>query len=273
MINEEATIDFITQWLSDYSEKSRTNGFVVGISGGIDSAVVSTLCAKTGKKVIVLEMPIHQDSDQVSRGKKHINWLLDNYSNVSTLQLDLTASYDSIVNVLEETSGLGADEETKNLTLGNSRSRLRMLSLYAIAGIHGMLVCGTGNKIEDFGIGFFTKYGDGGVDLSPIADLMKSEVYSIGKVLGVTDTILGAKPTDGLWDDGRTDEDQIGATYDELEWAMKIHDEFGDQPTDSHFNTDREKEVWEIYIRRHKANKHKMDPIPICVIPEDLKKQ
>lgn len=271
MIKEKETIAFITDWLRTYSEQSRTNGFIVGVSGGIDSAVVSTLCALSGKKVIVLGMPIHQASDQLSRSQEHIQWLTSNFDNVSTSEVDLTSTYDSFVQSLETTIGLGKDEETKNLTLGNSRSRLRMLSLYAVAGIHGMLVCGTGNKVEDFGVGFFTKYGDGGVDLSPIADLMKSEVYALGKALNITSSILNARPTDGLWDDGRTDEDQIGASYDELEWAMTIQEQHGDHPDASIFTSEREMEVWKIYLSRNRANKHKMVPIPVCTIPKEFK--
>ena len=271
MINESATIEHIVKWLTDYTENSRTNGFVVGVSGGIDSAVVSTLCAKTGKKVIVVEMPIHQDIEQVTRGQKHMSWLEDNFDNVSRTKIDLTSTYDNFVSTLSGSYGLGESEETKNLTLGNSRSRMRMMTLYAVAGINGMLVCGTGNKIEDFGVGFFTKYGDGGVDLSPIADLMKSEVYSLGNALNITPDILNAKPTDGLWDDGRTDEDQIGATYNELEWAMNLQLKYGNSPDSGHFTTEREKEVWNIYQQRHRANRHKMDAIPVCEIPTELR--
>ena len=146
-----------------------------------------------------------------------------------------------------------------------------MTSLYAVAGIEGLLVAGTGNKVEDFGVGFFTKYGDGGVDLSPIADLYKTEVYALAKTLGVNDAILTAAPTDGLWEDGRTDEDQIGATYSELEEAMQIHEVFGDNPPKCEFKTTRSEIVWKIYLSRFKANQHKMNPIPVCKIPTELK--
>jgi NAD+ synthase len=152
--------------------------------------------------------------------------------------------------------------------MANTRSRLRMLTLYAYATIKGVLVCGTGNKVEDFGVGFYTKYGDGGVDISPIADLMKSEVYDIARHLNISKTILEAPPTDGLWDDDRTDEDQIGATYRELEIAMKIQDQFGIDPPQNAFSSQREKDVWGIYRSRHLANKHKMIPIPVCTIPD-----
>lgn len=263
-------IEHIVTWLIDYNSIAKTKGFVVGISGGIDSAVVSTLCAKTNLPVLVLEMPIHQAKEQVNLGKKHIDFLLSNYSNVNSIELNLSSSYDTLVESLS-CSNLNIQNEQGFLTLSNTRSRLRMTTLYAIAGIHQMLVCGTGNKIEDFGIGFFTKYGDGGVDLSPIADLLKSEVYKLGNELGVHPDILNARPTDGLWDDGRTDEDQIGASYDELEWAMQIHDKFGDEPSDDIFKSEREIEIWNIYIKRHKANKHKMVSIPVCIIPQELK--
>ena len=272
MIKASETADYIVNWLNEYIGTTPLKGFVVGVSGGIDSAVVSTLCAKTGKKVILVEMPIHQGQDQVSRGKKHLNWLCENHSNVEQIKLDLTATYDGFVRDLEKVADINSTVDTKMLTLSNTRSRMRMMSLYALAGIHQLLVCGTGNKVEDFGVGFYTKYGDGGVDLSPIADLMKSEVYELGKYLGVNDAILNARPTDGLWDDGRTDEDQIGATYDELEWAMNIQENHGDQPPSSIFENERQQNVWNIYLKMHKANLHKMQPIPICVIPKKLKR-
>lgn len=270
-MKKQEIIEHIVTWLIDYNAKAKTNGFVVGISGGIDSAVVSTLCAKTNLPVIVLEMPIHQAIDQVRLGKKHIEFLLSNYSNVCSLEVNLSSSYDTFVESINALNQINLNSELGFLTLSNTRSRMRMTTLYAIAGLHQMLVCGTGNKIEDFGIGFFTKYGDGGVDLSPIADLLKSEVYQLGSELGVHPEILNARPTDGLWDDGRTDEDQIGASYDELEWAMQIHDKFGDEPSESVFKNERELETWNIYIKRHKANKHKMVAIPVCLIPEGLK--
>jgi len=269
MVKVEETISFITKWLKSYNAKAGTQGFVVGVSGGIDSAVVSTLCAKTGAPTLVIEMPIHQAKDQVNRGQTHIKWLCNNFSNVQHTQLDLTSSYDDFVRSLEKVEDLHKNQDLKNLTLSNTRSRMRMTSLYAIAGLHGMLVCGTGNKVEDFGVGFYTKYGDGGVDLSPIANLMKSEVFALGKAMGVTELILNARPTDGLWDDGRTDEDQIGATYDELEWAMRIQMKEGNTPDTKTFGK-REAEVWNIYLQRHKANLHKMNPIPVCELPEEF---
>jgi NAD+ synthase len=259
-MKSQAVIDHIVNWLKEYSEQSKTNGFVIGISGGIDSAVTSTLCAKTGKKLICLNMPIHQHKEEFARGYEHIEWLKKNFSNVSSHEVELTKSFQTIEATLPS-------EIQDWLTMANTRSRLRMTTLYAFACHHKLLVAGTGNKVEDFGIGFFTKYGDGGVDLSPIADLMKSEVFMLAKELGVVNSIQVAKPTDGLFHDNRSDEDQIGASYDELEWAMK----FIDNPHDFSLLNDRQKIVLDIYTRMNKANQHKMLPIPICVIPKELK--
>ena len=203
----------ISKWLKKYSNTSGVGRFVVGISGGIDSALVSTLCAESGYPTILVSMPIHQHQNELNRANNHIKWLETKYSNVSKITVDLTNLYDTFESLFDNTHGLA---------LANSRARLRMTTLYQIAQSNGALVVGTGNKVEDFGVGFFTKYGDGGVDISPIADLMKSEVRKMAKELGVNEEILNASPTDGLWGDSRTDEDQIGATYDELEWAMKV---------------------------------------------------
>ena len=255
----------IVNWLKDYATSAKVNGFVVGVSGGIDSAVTSSLCAETGFDVLCLEMPIHQGVNQVNRAKEHIAQLKERYSNIKSLNIDLTATFDEMKSALLKDNNIAQDKI--DLSLGNTRARLRMTTLYYYAGIHGYLVCGTGNKVEDFGVGFFTKYGDGGVDLSPIADLLKSEVYKVGKHLKVPESILVAKPTDGLFGDSRTDEDQIGATYDELEWAMAQAD-LGKTADDFE---GREKRVLEIYTWRHKANKHKMVPIPVCEVPEELK--
>ena len=208
-------IDHIKNWLISYNKSSKTNGFIIGISGGIDSAVTSTLLAQTNLPLLCLEMPIHQQSSQVSRGKKHIKWLEKKYENVSSLEIDLTDIFESFKKISN------TENQDTNLALANTRSRLRMTTLYYNAQINNYLVAGTGNKVEDFGIGFYTKYGDGGVDISPIADLLKSEVFHLGKELGIINEILIAPPTDGLWDNNQTDEEQIGATYDELEWAMK----------------------------------------------------
>jgi len=253
-------IDHIVSWLSQYSDQSKTHGFVIGISGGIDSAVTSALCAKTGKPVICLNMPIHQQKAEYDRGQEHIGWLKKNFKNVSSHEVELTKTFQSVSEVLPA----GIQDW---LTMANTRSRLRMTTLYAFACHHKMLVAGTGNKVEDFGIGFFTKYGDGGVDLSPIADLMKSEVFALAKEMGIAASIQKAKPTDGLFSDGRSDEDQIGATYDELEWAMK----FIASPHDFSNLSDREKKVLDIYTRMNNANRHKMNPIPVCTIPDELK--
>jgi NAD+ synthase len=235
--NSQVVADYITQWLKDYVNKTGVNGFVLGVSGGIDSAVVSTLCARTGFPLTVVEMPIHQDSDQVTRAKEHIQFLKDNYDNVTSTEIDLTSTYDGMVDVLRSED---VSDEQFFFTMANTRSRLRMVTLYAIAGQKGLLVCGTGNRVEDFGIGFYTKYGDGGVDISPIADLMKTEVYTIGRALGINSNIINAKPTDGLHGDSRTDEDQIGATYPELEWAMEYVDDYTVYGEDGDYFDDKE---------------------------------
>lgn len=259
----EKVTKHITKWLKDYAENAKMNGFVIGISGGIDSAVVSTLAARTGLKTLVLEMPIRQKADQVSRAKEHIEFLKSQFSNVEALSIDLTPTF----NIFEQTVDFQTNENTnKDLAFANSRSRLRMLTLYYFGQIHHLLVTGTGNKVEDFGIGFFTKYGDGGVDISPIGDLTKTEVYQLAKELNIVESLQKAIPTDGLWDTERTDEQQIGATYPELEWAMSVYS--------THTANDfegRKKEVFLIYERLNKATQHKINPIPICKIPEDLK--
>jgi NAD+ synthase len=257
----EAIKKHIVKWLSDYINQSGTKGFVIGISGGIDSAVTSTLGALTNLPVLCVEMPIHQDQTQVSRAQNHISFLKENYANVSSIETDLTPVFDRF------TSALPAQIEN-DLALANARARLRMTTLYYHAQINNYLVLGTGNKIEDFGIGFFTKYGDGGVDLSPIADLTKTEVFELGKHLNVNTDILIAPPTDGLWGDERTDEDQIGASYPELEWAMNIVEKGIFDVTK--FST-REQEVFQIYTRLNTVNQHKMRAIPICVIPANFK--
>lgn len=248
----------IVEWLKSYAENSKVNGFVIGISGGVDSAVTSTLCAQTGLKVLCVEMPIHQAPSHVSRAKEHIEQLKNRFPNVTNAVTDLTSVFETFKKEVPTTS----NEATVNLSLANTRARLRMTTLYYFAGIHGLLVAGTGNKVEDFGVGFYTKYGDGGVDLSPIADLMKSEVYQLGKYLKIPDSILTAAPTDGLFGDDRSDEDQLGASYDELEWAMNVTD----SNTDPSTFTDREKTVYEIYKKLNKNNQHKMNPIPVCLI-------
>lgn len=249
----------IVKWLKTYAENAKVNGFVVGISGGIDSAVTSTLCAQTGFKVLCVEMPIHQAESQVNRGREHIEQLKKRFPNVSNIETDLTGVFETFKKITEKST---TDTKNLNLSLANSRARLRMTTLYYYAGIEGLLVAGTGNKVEDFGVGFYTKYGDGGVDLSPIADLMKSEVYALAKYLEVPDSIQNAAPTDGLFGDDRTDEDQLGASYDELEWAM-LESEAGNESRDY---SGRQKIVFEIYKRLNNANQHKMNPIPVCLI-------
>jgi len=237
----------ISNWLKDYLESSKLDSFIIGVSGGIDSAVSSTLAAKTGVKTIVLSMPIYQGKDQLERANKHIDWLKKNYENVKSIEIDLTSTFESFGSLFLEKDAHA---------LANTRSRLRMVTLYHTAALNNGIVVGTGNKVEDFGIGFYTKYGDGGVDISPIADLMKSEVRSLAKAMGIIQEIVDAPPTDGLWGDNRTDEDQIGANYDELEWAM----EFNGDPDSL---DERKKEVLKIYNKFHNQNKHKMIDIPI----------
>ncbi|WP_299156616.1 NAD(+) synthase [uncultured Christiangramia sp.] len=260
----EKVADHIINWLKEYATKANMNGFVVGVSGGIDSAVTSTLCAKTGMPTLCLEMPIHQASSQVTRARKHISELEHNFANVSNLEVNLTPVFEQFKSVMPQER----QSASLDLTLANSRARLRMSTLYYFAGLHGYLVAGTGNKVEDFGVGFYTKYGDGGVDLSPIADLMKSEVYALGKYLNIINDIMTAAPTDGLFGDSRSDEDQLGASYDELEWAMTAK-EAG--KTSSDFEG-RQREVFQIYSRLNAANTHKMVPIPVCDIPVHLLK-
>lgn len=259
----EKVVDHIVEWLRSYATKSKMKGFTIGISGGIDSAVTSTLCAKTGLELLCLEMPIHQHKSQVTRASKHIDWLQSNFSNVYRQSVNLTPVFDSLVDSLPSVE----NEEDRFMSLANTRARLRMTSLYYFAAIKKYLVAGTGNKVEDFGVGFYTKYGDGGVDLSPIADLLKTEVYEIAHFLGINDEIIKAAPTDGLWGDDRTDEDQIGASYPELEWAMKMKDE---RKTVTDF-FGREREVFIIFSKLNSDNHHKMVSIPVCEIPKVLK--
>ncbi|WP_299184210.1 NAD(+) synthase [uncultured Aquimarina sp.] len=258
----EKVIDHIVNWLKDYATNANINGFVVGISGGIDSAVTSSLCAKTGLNVLCVEMPIHQAQSQVNRAQEHISQLKARFNKVSDTRVDLTPVFEEFKKSVPE----GDSESRLNLSLANTRARLRMTTLYYLAGLNSYLVAGTGNKVEDFGVGFYTKYGDGGVDISPIADLLKSEVYELAKVLEVPESIQTATPTDGLFGDSRSDEDQIGASYDELEWAMKMKD-LGKKSDDF---SDREQEVFKIYSRLNTVNQHKMIPIPVCEIPVNL---
>jgi len=257
-------VDHIVNWLKEYAENSKMEGFAIGISGGIDSAVTSALCAKTGFPTLCVEMPIHQAENQVNRAKEHIKQLKEKYPNVIQEEVDLTSVFEEF----KKQAPIPTNSDLLDLSLANTRARLRMTSLYYFAGLHRYLVAGTGNKVEDFGVGFFTKYGDGGVDISPIADLLKSEVYILANELDIIQSIVNAAPTDGLFGDDRTDEDQIGASYDELEWAMKMKD----QGHSSYDFQNREKTVFELYNKLHKLNQHKTNPIPVCNIPQEFMK-
>ena len=258
-MNTKAIADYITQWLDNYCDKAGTTGFTIGISGGIDSALTSILCAQTGRSVQLVTMSIRQTNEEYQRALKHIEDLKNRFSNVHSYDIELTDVFSAFENKMP------FNTEEHQLSMANARSRLRMTTLYALSQAANHLVVGTGNKIEDFGIGFYTKYGDGGVDISPIADLKKTEVWSVAKELKIIPEIINAKPTDGLWSDGRSDEDQIGATYPELEWAMEFKGDENDVSS-------RQKEVLAIYHRLHNANKHKMLPIPVCSIPENYRK-
>ena len=234
----------IVNWIKDYADQNRINTLVVGVSGGIDSAVVSTLCAETGLRTYVLSMPLLSNQNNDTLSNDYVDYLSKKYVNVEKVRVDLSNTYMSLMQSIEAwTNGAFLDSGLAN---ANTKSRLRMVTLYQIAGSSGGIVVGTGNKVEDYGVGFYTKYGDGGVDIAPIADLYKTEVWELGKHLGVDQRIIDAPPTDGLWDDSRTDETQIGASYEQLEEAM----ETGTGPAVKilqDFNT---------------KNKHKMEPIP-----------
>ena len=262
-LNVESVTDYIVNWLKSYAENAKVKGFVVGISGGIDSALTSTLCAMTGFPTLCVEMPIHQAESHVNRANEHIDQLMQRFSNVNKKRVDLTPVFETFKSQVP----VSENETILNLTLANTRARLRMTTLYYLGGLHGFIVAGTGNKVEDFGVGFFTKYGDGGVDISPIADLMKSEVRELAAFLGVPQSILQAKPTDGLFGDDRSDEDQLGATYDELEWAM-IETQKGSLTENFE---GRKAQVLEIYKRLNTSNRHKMQAIPICLLPDKVK--
>ena len=238
-------VKYISNWIKTYADQmpSKAKSLVIGISGGIDSSVSSTLSAMTGLKTIVLTMPIKQKENQHDLSLKHQNWLVQNFKNVEshTISLDkLFETFSSTLNKFDNEHGYA-----------NSRARLRMTTLYQVAAANKGIVVGTGNKVEDFGVGFYTKYGDGGVDISPIADCNKTEVWELGKELGILKEIIDAPPTDGLWDDGRTDEGQLGFNYNELEDAM--------------INPDSPHRAE--YEKIRKQNLHKMDPIPVCKIP------
>lgn len=259
-LNYKDVEENIISFLKKHAQDAQKKGYVVGVSGGVDSAVVSTLAAKSGLKLYLIQMPIRQKSDEVGRAELHIDWLTNKFSNVSSLTCDLTPTFDCMISSFEKHE----DKEHQHMTEANTRARLRMTTLYYYASIKDCLVLGTGNKVEDYGIGFFTKYGDGGVDISPIGDLLKSEVRELGRYMGVSNVIIEAKPTDGLWDDGRGDEDQIGATYNELEWAMEFLS--SKNYNESSMLSKRQKDVLEIFIKRNVANKHKNCMPPVCEI-------
>ena len=244
-MNSKEKVKYISSWIKSYVDQmpSKAQSLVIGISGGIDSSVSSTLSALTGLKTIVLTMPIKQIENQHDLSLKHQEWLIKNFKNVEahTISLDkLFETFSSTLNKFDNEHGFA-----------NSRARLRMTTLYQVAAANKGIVVGTGNKVEDFGVGFYTKYGDGGVDISPIADCNKTEVWELGKELGILNEIINAAPTDGLWDDGRTDEGQLGFNYQELEDAMINQ------------NSPHRKK----YENIRKQNLHKMDPIPVCKIP------
>jgi NAD+ synthase len=244
-MNASEKVNFISNWIKNYADTmpKKAQSLVIGISGGIDSSVSSTLSAMTGLKTIVLTMPIKQKSSQHDLSLKHRDWLLKKFSNVEAHTINL----DELFNVFSSSLSNFSNDHG----FANSRARLRMTTLYQVAAANSGIVVGTGNKVEDFGVGFYTKYGDGGVDISPIADCNKTEVWEMGRALGILNEIIEADPTDGLWDDGRTDEGQLGFKYQELEEAM--------ENSNSKFRAEYEK------IR--KQNLHKMEPIPVCKIP------
>ena len=243
---------YLVKWIKDYVKKAKLRSLVVGVSGGVDSAVVSALCARTNLPVHCLIMPIEQDPTQTKRGRDHVYALAEKYPNVVLHEVDLTEQYLSLKNKF-------ADICTR-LSLANTKSRLRMVTLYNFATVFEGIVVGTGNKVEDYGIGFFTKYGDGGVDISPLGNFLKTEVRLLATHLGVNPEIVNAAPTDGLWEGSPTDEQQIGATYEELEWAM-AHYEDPNPPAEP--LSERQKEVLEIYRTFNEKNQHKMVPIPV----------
>jgi NAD+ synthase len=250
----------IVEWLEDYAEKSNRKAWVVGVSGGVDSALVSTLCAMTGMPTHCVVLPCQSKANETDRGNIHIGWMEGTFNNIHRHAINLTDTFDMF---FQETSVHYSNE----LAYANAKSRLRMVALYQVATCVGGLVVGTGNKVEDFGVGFFTKYGDGGVDISPIGDLTKTEVRQMCRELGVLPELSEAVPTDGLWDDARTDESQLGASYEELEWAM---DYLGDGPTRKTIQkqlahgilSPRELEVLKTYHKWHNAGAHKLLPIP-----------
>ena len=246
-MNSLKKIVYISDWIKDYatSLSFQPVSLVIGVSGGIDSAVTSALCAKTGFKTIAVSMPIKQNINQHDLSLKHLDWLKNNFDNVETKIIELDKVFESFENTMKDFNN--------SLAFANSRSRLRMVTLYQIAQANRGIVVGTGNKVEDFGVGFYTKYGDGGVDISPIADCKKTDIWNIGKSLGIIEEIIEAAPTDGLWDDSRNDESQLGLSYEQLEDAME-------NPSSKHFKK---------YQEIRGPNLHKMKPIPVCIFPKD----
>jgi len=248
--------DRIVKWISDYCiTHPKLKSLVVGISGGIDSSVVSTLCALTGMPTYVVGMPINQLENQESLSDAHGKWLESKFSNVKFIKTDMSSVYDSFLQTIS--NDIGENFAINKLAQANTRSRLRMVTLYQVATTVNGIVVGTGNKVEDYGVGFYTKYGDGGIDIAPIADLYKTEVWMLGEHLGVDERIVSAPPTDGLWDDGRTDEDQIGTSYALLEWVM----ERGLLEDPLTFNEEQTNAI-NVYQKFHMQNKHKMVEIP-----------
>ena len=243
-MNSIDKINYISDWIKTYANSNNFNSLVIGISGGIDSAVTSTLSAKTGLKTIVVNMPILDHKATNDRGLSHISWLKKNFENVKDLKIDLSIVFENFKTAL--------NSNNSEHGYANSQARLRMATLYQIAASNNGIVVGTGNKVEDFGIGFYTKYGDGGVDISPIADCLKTEIWDMGKELMINQDIIDAAPTDGLWTDGRSDEDQVGLSYAEIEEAM-LNDN----------SSNRNK-----YLEIRSNNVHKMNPIPVCILPK-----
>ena len=246
----------IVSWIQNYVADNNIKALVVGVSGGIDSGVVSTLCAETGLPTYVLSMPLLSNVDNDRLSDDYTKALEAKYSNVKRVRVELSGVYEKFVHSLNWWTDSN-EYTTNDLANANTKSRLRMVTLYQIAGTVGGIVVGTGNKVEDYGVGFYTKYGDGGVDIAPIADLYKTEVWQLGRHLGVDQRIIDAKPTDGLWDDGRTDEDQIGTSYEMLEWVMERG-----LNSDPKSISDEEKQAIGIYLKFNKQNRHKMISIP-----------
>ena len=246
-MNSDKKITYISNWIKDYAISLPFNppSLIIGVSGGIDSAVTSTLCAKTGLKTIAVSMPIKQNQSQHDLSLRHLKWLEDSFDNAEIMTIELDEVFKSFEFTMTNFNN--------KLAFANSRSRLRMVTLYQIAQSNKGIVVGTGNKVEDFGVGFYTKYGDGGVDISPIADCTKTDVWNMGKSLGIMNEIIAAAPTDGLWDDSRNDESQLGLTYEQIEEAM---------------NNSNSK-YYDKYLKIREPNLHKMKPIPVCIIPKD----